>query len=364
MNALFQQKEHQQTLEEKGFLHLPLIGEEAIKELLNYYRSSNPDNKIEGGFHISLDNTNENWVKEVGAKITGIVSPAIEGLFDNARLFTASYVIKEPGLKNIVPPHQDWTFVDEDHFVSVTVWIPLVDVNEENGALAVIPGSHRLFKHVRSSPSPQSKSPLADHIFTLFPFVEVIEMKAGECLIFDNRLLHASPPNLSGEARIAVGVGLTQQEAQLKHYYQVPESDPVLLNEYAVEEDFFTYFNNKRLASLYEAGKEPEGLKKIRSLEREVPSLSKEEMEALIQTLPDIRYNKELMDKLARLFNYESDKREMKEEIKEEEKVREQEGAPTIEEENGVYYDNRNFFQKYTPLNIMREIAWRLKGRP
>lgn len=363
MKALFQQKEHQQSIEEKGFLHLPLLKKEAVKELFDFYQSSNPENKIAGGFHISLDNANEDWVKDVGAKITTTVKPSLEGLFADVKLFTASYVIKEPGLKNIVPPHQDWTFVDEEKYVSLTVWIPLVDVNEENGALAVIPGSHRLFKHFRSSPSPQSKSPLADHIFTLFPYVEVIEMKAGECLIFDNRLLHASPPNLSEEARIAVGVGLTQQEAQLKHYYQVPGSDPVLLNEYAVEEDFFTYFNNKRLSALYDEGKSPEGLKKVRSLEREVPTLSKEEMEVLVYTLPNVAYNKALMDKLARLFNYNPQKNEQVLEEEEEHEGTEKQEEASIDDQE-VYYDNRSFFQKYTPLNIVREIAWRLKGRP
>ena len=68
-----------------------------------------------------------------------------------------------------------------------------IDIAIKNGALGVIRGSHKIFDHKRSSPSPQSKSPLADHIFSLFPFVEVIEMKAGESLIFDtvNRFLQS-----------------------------------------------------------------------------------------------------------------------------------------------------------------------------
>ena len=115
----------------------------------------------------------------------------------------------------------DWNFVDENQFCSATVWTALVDVTEQNGALGVIRGSHTIFNHKRSSPSPQSKSPLSDHVFTLFPFVEIIEMKAGESLIFNNRLIHASPPNLSNQARIAVGIGITHSEAQLNHFYQI-----------------------------------------------------------------------------------------------------------------------------------------------
>ncbi len=313
MRTIFKDPHLQQQFEEKGFVLLPTLEKQEVDHLLHYYANREFDNKVEAGFHISLDNQNEELVKEVGTTINEVLGPKMEGVLDNCQIFTASYVIKEPGLQNIVPPHQDWTFVDESQFCSATVWTALMDVSEHNGALGVIPGSHVIFDHKRSSPSPQSKSPLADHIFTLFPFVEVIEMKAGESLIFDNRLIHASPPNLSDQARIAVGIGITQADAQLKHFYQNPTSGR--LEEYNVDQSFYTWFNNKRLSDLFDSGTSPEGaalkgakgLNKIGEIDRVVPDLSQEEMTALVSELEGVEYNRPFMERLAKLFNYSMD---------------------------------------------------------
>lgn len=353
---IFKNDELQQQFDQNGFVKLSMLEKEEVDNLLNYYTNQEFDNKIEAGFHISLDNQNEDLVKEVGTKIKEVLAPKTTDLLDDCQIFTASYVIKEPGLQNIVPPHQDWTFVDESKFCSATVWTALVDVTEQNGALGVIPGSHKVFNHKRSSPSPQSKSPLADHVFTLFPFVEVIEMKAGESLIFDNRLIHASPPNLSDQARIAVGIGITQKEAQLKHFYQNPTSGK--LEEYDVDQSFYTWFNNKRLSDLFDDGKSPEGLKKAREIERVVPDLSKEEMEAKVRDLEGVEYNRPFMERLAKLFNYSLDG-----EKQESDKERQESGTGS-DQEPAAWKDERTFFEKYSFGNIMREVSWRMKGRP
>lgn len=361
MRTIFKDPHLQRQFDEKGYVLLSTLNAEEAEHLLNYYKNQEFDNKIEAGFHISLDNQNEDLVKEVGATINKTLAPKMESVFDDCQIFTASYVIKEPGLQNIVPPHQDWTFVDETQFCSATVWTALMDVTEKNGALGVIPGSHTIFNHKRSSPSPQSKSPLADHIFTLFPFVDVIEMKAGESLIFDNRLIHASPPNLSDQARIAVGIGITQAEAQLKHFYQNPLSGK--LEEYDVNKDFYTWFNNKRLSDFFDSGKSPEGaalsgskvLNKVGEIDRIVPDLSKEEMEALVTKLDGVEYNRPFMERLAKLFNYSLDGTKNDENETSTEEVTE-----TVDE----WKDERNFFQKYSIGNIVREVQWRMKGRP
>ncbi len=350
MRNIFKDPKHQAQYHEKGYVLLPTLEKNEVEKLLSYYKKQEFDNKIEAGFHISLDNQNKELVKEVGQTIKDVLVPKTKDIFDDCQVFTASYVIKEPGLQNIVPPHQDWTFVDENEFCSLTVWTALVDVTEQNGALGVIPGSHKTFNHKRSSPSPQSKSPLADHIFTLFPFIEIVEMKAGETLIFDNRLIHASPPNLSDQARIAVGIGVTQSEAQLKHFYQNPQSGK--LEEYDVDQSFYPWFNNKRLSDFFDAGKSLEGLKKVNEIDRIVPDLSKEEMEALVLKLEGVEYNRAFMERLAKLFNYSLDGEKQAE--------NQQEERQSVVE----WKDERTFLQKYSPGNIVREVSWRIKGRP
>lgn len=358
MNPIFKDPALQERFEKDGFAKIPLLDAVDVGTLYNYYHEQQLDNKIDGGFHISLDNQNEELVKNIGQTIEATLGPKVDTIFKDYKIFTTSYVIKEPGMKNIVPPHQDWSFVDEKENYSFTCWIPLVDVTEENGALGVIKGSHNIFSHPRSSPSPQSKSPLSDHIFTLFPYVDIIDMKAGECLIFDNRLIHASPPNLTTSSRVAVGIGITGKEVPLKHYYQVPDTKPEQLEVYDIDRGFFTYYNNKRLSDIFDSGRTPQNMSVAERIDRETPTFTQEEMNDIISKLEGVSYNTPLMEKLATLFNYSIDgnsKTTTMEQTNQEETIN---GAP----ENPS--DERSFFQKYTPVNIVKEILWRVQGRP
>ena len=348
MRAIFNDEKLQQQFDELGYVKLQLLDEAEVDRLLNFYENTKTDNKL-AGFHISLDNKDPEFIKLVGEEIKTVLAPNALPHLNKCKIFTASYVVKESGLQNIVPPHQDWSFVDETEFYSCTMWTPLQDVTMDNGALGVIKGSHKLFNHHRSSPSPQSKSPLADHVFTLFPYVEIIEMKAGETLIFNNKLIHASPPNTSNQPRIGVGIGITQEEASLRHYYHIPGSNPPQLNVHEVDEEFYTWYNNGRLSDLYDSGKTLEEVKKLDTINRVVPELTKEEMEQLVLSLPGIKKNETLTQRLAELFNYNMDGTKNEAES----------GSAEAQE----YVDNRSFFQKYTPKNIFAEIKWRLGGR-
>ncbi|MCC6371005.1 MAG: phytanoyl-CoA dioxygenase family protein [Bacteroidia bacterium] len=363
IQALFKDAETQARFETDGFVKVNFLNDEEVTDLKHYYLSLNHDHIGEYGFHISLENKNESYVNGVFKKLFHTFSPKLDGLLRDYKTFTASYVIKEAGLQNIVPPHQDWSFVDEEEFCSATVWVPLQDVNKNNGALGVIKGSHKLFSYQRQSPSPQAKTVLSPHAFTLFPFVEVIEMKAGEALIFDNRTIHASPPNISGKTRIAAGIGITQKQAQLLHFYQAPGKEEQI-NVYEVEESFFPKYNNSIMSSLYNNGESPTELKLIRSFKKQTPIMSDEEMRALVMTLPDVKFNSELMHELANLYNYNMDgspktKAPAKQETKAEPVAKELLVAETnfVQKPN---YDERSFFEKYTPSNILAEIKYRL----
>lgn len=358
MNSIFKDSALQQRFEKDGYAKISLLDVPDIETLHTYYNDQQLDNKIDGGFHISLDNQDESIVKTISHTLEKTLKPYTDQVFNEYKIFTSSYVIKEPGKKNIVPPHQDWSFVDEKENYSATCWIPLVDVKEENGALGVIRGSHKLFAHPRSSPSPQSKSPLADHIFTLFPYVDIINMKAGECLIFDNRLIHASPPNLTTTSRIAVGIGVTGKAVPLKHYYQVPETTPEQLEVYDIDREFFTYYNNKRLSDLFDSASSPQEMRLSETILRETPSFSKEEMNDIISKLDGVTYNAPLMEKLATLFNYSIDGNSKST------TMNQTDNEEAINDTPSNSADERSFFRKYSPVNIVKEILWRVQGRP
>jgi len=350
----FKDKKLQEKFNDDGYVILSLLNDMEVEDLKKYYLSLNHDHVKDYGFHISLENESDDYRTGIFNKLFGTIMPRLDPLLDNYKSFTASYVVKEAGLQNIVPPHQDWSFVDESEFCSATVWIALKDVNKNNGALGVIKGSHKLFNHPRSSPSPQSKSILSDHVFNLFPFVDVIEMKAGEALIFNNKTIHASPPNISGATRIAAGIGITQSDASLLHCYLTPGDDQII-EVYNVEPSFFPLYNNSKMSDYFKRNEKPKGLKVIESFRKITPDYSKEEIIRIVCRTEGVEFNTDLMTELAEMYNYNMDgTKKVSGTAREEEKL----------EENKTYQqEKRNFFKTYTPSNILAEIKYRLTGK-
>lgn len=124
-------------------------------------------------------------------------------------LWASNFFIKEPHTKEIVGWHQDAYYWPMAPHNSVTVWLAFVDVDEENGAMKIVPGSHKsgVIQHRRST--------VTDSVLTLelekgsFREDTAVSMrlKAGEVSLHDDAAVHGSPANPSDRRR----VGLTMR---------------------------------------------------------------------------------------------------------------------------------------------------------
>jgi len=303
---LFKDQDLQAAFDRDGYAVVDLIEPEQVADLLAFYHGLDHAKMPAYGFQVSLDNERSDFVKEVSDKLTSTVKPFVDQLFQNHRLFTASFVIKEKNPLGVVPPHQDWTFVNERKYWSASIWCPLVDVNVNNGCLGVIRGSHRFYDHVRPSPSPQYEPPFKDQLFTIFPYLQLIEMKAGQALVFNNRTFHASPPNTSAQPRIACGLGITHREAEIEHYYLLPQQDRMLVERFKVAPDFFYAYNNARLSQMHEQGKRPEDLDSGGTFEYTCSNYEAAQLIAMMEAAGNVR-NDELVVRMAALFDYNLD---------------------------------------------------------
>ena len=82
------------------------------------------------------------------------VHDLVEGILGpNFYLWASNFFIKEPHTEEAVGWHQDAYYWPMAPFNTVTVWLAFTDVDEENGAMRVVPGSHNagLIKHKRST---------------------------------------------------------------------------------------------------------------------------------------------------------------------------------------------------------------------
>lgn len=359
MIPIFKDEERQQFFEREGYAVFPLLNKEEVAELKAFYESLPIKDEKGFGFHVSMDNSDKEMCRNIREKVWGVALPRLSEHLKDFKPFVSSFVIKEVNPKGVVPAHQDWSFVDreEDGYTSITCWIALVDTNLDNGGMGVIRGSHKFMQNHRPSPSPQCPVPLAEHMFSIFPYLHTIDVKAGEVLMFDNRTFHASPPNTSDGVRLAAGVGVTQKDAQLVHYYMKPDGEFKTMLRYNVDEDFFLKYENATLSKMYDAKQLIEGYGEPVEVPYEFTKYTTDELIEIIKAAGNT-YNVPMTEKLAKLFGY-SGNNESKPLEKPQLQVQTEQAAV---QEEWKWVDDRSFFEKYTPINIAREIKKRLVG--
>ncbi len=130
----------------------------------------------------------------------------VEGILGpNFFLWGSQFFTKAPHTQDTVAWHQDSYYWPLDPHNSVTVWLAFSDVDEENGAMQVIPKSHKagLIKH---------NSVSGDSVLTLEleqgSFDELskrsLVIKSGHMSMHDDAIVHGSPANNSDRWRIGL----------------------------------------------------------------------------------------------------------------------------------------------------------------
>jgi ectoine hydroxylase-related dioxygenase (phytanoyl-CoA dioxygenase family) len=335
---LFKDPRLQEEFDKDGYAVIDLINSSAIDKLAAFYENSEKHIQPAQGFHVSLDHDNPDHVRTVSDQLMQTVKPELDRFFKDHQVFTASFVIKEKGTMGMVPPHQDWTFVNENQYWSATVWCPLVDVNFENGALGVIRGSHLFYDHVRPSPSRSFEPPFKSYIDAIFQYLKIVELKAGQAIVFNNKTIHGSPPNTVDQSRLAFGIGITHKEASLLHYYMLPDKDNELVEEYEISPSFFFKYNNARLSNLYSNGGKPEDLKSLGTFRYSCNNYERNEFINKMESTGN-----KINEKIEELFN--------------------QTVIQKPENQHEPTASRLPFWKVYTPINILKEIRYRVFKR-
>ncbi|HEX3961181.1 MAG TPA: phytanoyl-CoA dioxygenase family protein [Trebonia sp.] len=115
---------------------------------------------------------------------------------------------KAPG-DGEIPWHQDHDFHYLDPDVGLAVWLAIDDAATANGCLEVIPGSHQaMLPFIARTTAGEFDSHVPDDQVAGHSRVPV-ELRAGEFLLFRNKILHRSRPNPSGRRRLGLAIRYT-----------------------------------------------------------------------------------------------------------------------------------------------------------
>lgn len=163
----------------------------------------------------------------------GIVERAADIYGDNLMLWTSRIWEKEAGGREF-PWHQGDHFHPLEPPVTMTAWVALTEVTEENGCCQVIPESHK--NHVPHVKAGEDKGFSAQAHPDMVDSDRAVsfELEPGEVFLFNERCIHRSLDNNTDKPRIGASVRLTLPWVKCYQTYgkmMVKGEDPMGINE-------------------------------------------------------------------------------------------------------------------------------------
>ena len=200
------QKEKEQYINEGYVTGLPVFSEDAVNDLHNWYdelSSKLPPN-------IDINKTNM-WHKASKkfhdlCRTTAILDYVEDLLGPNFVQWGGQFFSKEPKDGSVVPWHQDAQYWPLNPSNAVTVWLAVFDTDEENGAMKVVSGSHKMGRFVHKKNT--AKNLVLDQEVSFDQLDEKkivsLNLKAGQISLHNDALLHGSEANNSDRRRCGV----------------------------------------------------------------------------------------------------------------------------------------------------------------
>lgn len=253
MRKTLNNEELEAQFQKDGYVKVPFLTEQEVEELKAYYFDTLPDQggkigpedeSVSSSMEVTYDFTfidkNIDYKKQVFKKITEAFADRVKDYLADYKPIIANFIRKTEN-DGEVPLHQNWAFVDEMKCASVSIWCPLVDSNQTNGTLEVVPGSHKRYGKVRG---PMIRSELLDINQDIIKECMVpMETKAGNAVILDDSLVHYSSPNQTDGLRLAIQLILIPSDFPSIHYHMDPAKNPEEVHVLEVDHEFYMQFN-------------------------------------------------------------------------------------------------------------------------
>lgn len=275
---IFNKQEHQDQFDKEGFICLPFLRPEEIDLLDCYFDELHP-NLAENGFFSGSYSSDFAYKKKASDKIVEVFSRAYAEIFVDYTPFGGAFLYKTPGESSELAAHQDWTIVDEENALALNCWVPLCDVNLDNGPIMVLPGS-QYPKH------PVLRAPTLPFFFSgnddlIVEELEPMTVKAGTAVILNQSVIHYSPANTSNAVRKAITAGVKSKGDQMRFHYKLPEQDK--LEVFEEEDDFLLRFDN----FLEDIGQRPKMGTPIGFIDYTLPKYDRESLYYKIKALKE-----------------------------------------------------------------------------
>jgi ectoine hydroxylase-related dioxygenase (phytanoyl-CoA dioxygenase family) len=273
MEEMFVDKSRQLFFNENGYVLLKgVVSKDVLSALEDVFNKHYGEAGVDREFYTTHWSPNEEYRRKISNEVNNLVWPVVSDVLNNYKAIFGYYLAKFPSQNSTVTLHQDWALVDEAKYTSLSAWLPLVDVNRENGCFQVVRGSHRYFNNPRGMGIEMPYNDYIDYIAD--NCLEDVPMQAGDLLLFDHKLLHASPPNASNKPRIAAGMVLIPEQAEVLHYFYDEQKSGYFKKHLSNDFLLTSYFDKDNPTGLSAYLQSTDGL--IEEVKITMPDISKE----------------------------------------------------------------------------------------
>lgn len=227
--AIMRDAEAESQLCARGYAVIDLLAANEVAELRDFYveHADRGDLNPEGAYNeeygeFTIMNSRTDFRREAFDLIDRIVSPRAADHLIDVRAVIANFVNKPPG-GGVVPLHQNISVVEEETARSVSVWVALVDMTEENGTLQFVPGTHL---HLRGKRGPWAYTEFfgLDEARVASRLTSV-PIQAGQAIVLDDAVVHYSAPNRSDVRRLAIQLVMGPDELPSTYYECMEETE-------------------------------------------------------------------------------------------------------------------------------------------
>lgn len=245
-----------------GYVVVSMLSSEEVEEFLQQYEKLRPadgfapdgSGRIRSTYHCTFLDEDSGYKRAANDLIRSFFQPRIDQHVVDYRVLTSNLYVKPPG-RGRFEMHQNWPTVADLTEITLTAWCPLVEVTGHNGGIQIVPRSHKIVPDVASPTVPPFFAEIEDLLVE--EFLRPVPMSAGDCLIFDDSLIHWSDENRSQEPRVAVQIETVPGESEPVLWYCDAERSPLEWELLAVDDEWF--IEN----SVFDAIARPQGLRMV-----------------------------------------------------------------------------------------------------
>ncbi len=243
MRNIFYSSELQVEFDRNGYIILDLFSRAEAGAFLKLYDelegAKGTANTNKNSYELSFFESDVTSKKRKFEAVYGFMRPLLDKYLDHYKPILINLFNKHHNTGE-VPIHQNWTFVDESLFTSVSVWCPLLDVKRQNGTLEVVPGTQKVISGYRGPTIPWVFDDLNDIMKERY--MVPLELRFGQVAVIDDSVIHFSGDNHDETERKAVQLIMKPEEAPTIHCFKKEgEADVVRIVD--VDDDFFFDFN-------------------------------------------------------------------------------------------------------------------------